>query len=86
MRGGYIHNRLELFKEQLRKSAEKDKTVKKNSNYILTKKDSKYVLYKGNYKERGISKEVDKELIEDILEMNSKDFEKFCIDYLVVSN
>ncbi len=82
MRGGYIHNRLELFKEQLRKSAEKGKTVKKNSNYILIKKDSKYILYKGNYKERGISKEVDKELIEDILEMKPKDFEKFCIDYL----
>jgi len=85
-KGIYIHSKLELFNEQLKKAANKDKTVKKNSNYILTKKDSKYMLYKGNYKDRGMSKEIDKELIEDLIEMSAKDFEKFCINYLAVSS
>ena len=83
-RGAYVHNKVEIYKQQLLKSADKDKTVKKNRNYILTKLGSKYTLYKGTYETRGESKEIDKELIEEIVELGAKDFEKFCVNYFAV--
>lgn len=83
-RGAYVHNRVEVYKQQLLKSADKDKTVKRNRNYILTKLGSKYTLYRGTYELRGESKDIDKGLIEEIVELGAKDFEKFCINYFAV--